>query len=104
MKIVQIVPREKTRLYGALVKKQAAIARRGMGTFYRAGRKTRNAAKWRHKKYKGWIRLERGLSEVVTAEIHTLSAGHEWELLSAFLGFVDRHFGDATTAITIHTR
>jgi hypothetical protein len=29
MKIVQTVPREKTRLYGALVKKEAAIASKG---------------------------------------------------------------------------
>jgi hypothetical protein len=104
MKIVQIVPRTKTRLYGALVKKEAAISRKKQGTFFRAGPKVRNSAKWKHKAYKGWIRMERGLSEVVTAEVHTMSADQEWQMLSAFLGFVDRHFGDQVIAITIHPR
>ena len=104
MKVVQIVPREKIRLYGGLVKREAAIQNKGLGTFYRAGPKTRNTAKWKHKTYKGWVNLERGLSEVVTAEVRTLSPDQEWQMMSAFLGFVDRHFGDKIMAITIHSR
>jgi hypothetical protein len=104
MKIVQIVPREEIRLYGSLVKKEAAIHKKGLGTFYRAGPKTRNSAKWKHKRFKGWINLERGLSEVVSAEVRTLSRDQEWQMLAAFLGFVDRHFGAEITTITIHTR
>jgi hypothetical protein len=104
MKIVQIVPRENIRLYGALVKKEAAIQKKGAGTFHRAGRKTRNSAKWKHSRYNGWVNLERGLSEVVTAEVRTLATSQEWQLLSAFLGFVDRHFGTEVLSITIHSR
>jgi hypothetical protein len=104
MKIVQIVPREKTRLYGALVKKQATIASRGQGAFYRAGAKARNSAKWKHTKYKGWVNLERGLSEVVTAEVRTIDADQEWQMLSALVGFVERHFGKEIITITIHSR
>jgi len=104
MKIVQIVPRENIRLYGALVKKEAAIQKKGAGTFHRAGPKTRNSAKWKHTRYKGWVNLERGLSEVVTAEVRTHSSSQEWQLLSAFLGFVDRHFGSEVLSITIHSR
>jgi hypothetical protein len=36
--------------------------------------------------------LERGLAEVVLAEIHASAPEQEWQMLSAFLGFVDRHF------------
>jgi hypothetical protein len=104
MKIVQIVPREELRLYAALVKKEADIRRKGLGTFYRATVKKRDSTKWRHKAYRGWINLERGLSEVVLAEIHAAAPEQEWQILSAFLGFIDRHFDDRILAITIHYR
>ena len=101
MKVVQIIPIERKRLYGAMVKKEAAIRKKGTGTFYRARARRRNAAKWRHTKYKGWVNLERGLSEVVTAEVNSLAADHDWQLLAAFLGWVDRHFGDQVLAVNI---
>jgi hypothetical protein len=104
MKLVQIVPREKNRLYGAMVKKEADIRRRGLGTFHRAGGKKRDEAKWRHAKHRGWIKLRRGLSEVVTAEMQTTAPDQEWQLLSAFLGWVDRHFGDQLLAVNIQYR
>jgi len=104
MKVLQIVPREDVRLYGELVRKEAAIRGAGRGTFYRAGAKRRDAAKWRHKAHKGWVNLQRGLSEVVTAEVHGHAADQDWQMLSAFLGFVDRHFGGEILAITIHYR
>jgi hypothetical protein len=104
MKIVQIVPREELRLYAALVKNEADIRRKGLGTFYRAAVKKRNSTKWRHKAYRGWINLERGLSEVVLAEIHAAAPEQEWQILSAFLGFIDRHFNDRILAITIDYR
>ena len=44
MKMLQIVPRGGTRLYGAMIKKQAEIRRGGRGTFSRAGARKRNAA------------------------------------------------------------
>jgi hypothetical protein len=104
MRIVQIVPREEMRLYGALVKKEAAIAATGRGAFYRAGPKTKNSAKWKHTKHKGWVKLERGLSEVVTAAVRSLNADQEWQILDAFLGFVYRHFGKEVMSIIIHSR
>jgi hypothetical protein len=69
MKIIQIVPREGLALYAALVKKEAEIRKKGLGTFYRASAKKRNSSKWRHRAYRDWMKLERGLSEVVLAEI-----------------------------------
>ena len=66
--------------------------------------KKRNSSKWRHRAYPGWLKLERGLSDVVLAEIHAPAPDQEWQLLSAFLGFIDRHFGKRILAITIHYR
>jgi hypothetical protein len=40
VKIVEIVPRERARLYGTLVAREAAIRKKGRGTYMRVGRKT----------------------------------------------------------------
>jgi hypothetical protein len=70
MKVIQIVPQEGLALYAVLAKKEAEIRKKGLGTFYRAAAKKRNSSKWRHKAYRGWVNLERGLGEVVLTEIH----------------------------------
>ena len=44
MKLVEITPRQKTRLYAALVKKEADIRGKGRGTFFRVGRKAQAKA------------------------------------------------------------
>ena len=53
MKVVEIVPRERTRLYGMLVAKEAAIRKGGRGTYVRVGRKTKYATRWKHRNYRG---------------------------------------------------
>jgi hypothetical protein len=50
------------------------------------------------------MKLEGALGEVVLAEIHAAAPDQEWQMLSAILGFIDRHFGDRIMAITIHYR
>jgi len=102
MKIVQIVPRGKVRLLGAIVKKEADIRKKDRGTFYRAGRKKQNEAKWSHKRYKGSVSLRYGDGETVTAQVR--SPDQEWQMLSAFLGWLNRHFGDQVTAVNIEYR
>src|SRR5262244_1714129 len=102
MKIVEIVPRARARLYGTLVAKEAAIRKSGRGTYVRVGRKSQHAARWKHKKFKGTLQLKRGASEAVTAKVRAATPEDERKLLSSFLGFVDRHAGDQVTTITIH--
>ena len=101
MKIVEIVPRARARLYGTLVAKAAAIRKSGRGTYVRVGRKSQHAARWKHKKFKGTLQLSRGASEAVTAKVRAATPEDERKLLSSFLGFVDRHAGDQVTTITI---
>jgi hypothetical protein len=103
MKVIEIVPRAKAKLYDGLVKKEADIRRGGRGTFYRAGRAGRNAAQWKHRRYGGSVNLSRGESEAVTAKIRG-QAGGDWQMLLAFLGFVDRHFGDKVAKMMIDYR
>src|SRR5262249_32543931 len=102
MKIAEIVPRARARLYGTLVAKEAAIRKSGRGTYMRVGRKSQHAARWKHKKFKGTLQLNRGASEAVTAKVRAATPEDERKLLSSFLGFVDRHAGDQVTTITIH--
>ena len=101
MKLLQIVPRGRTRLYGAMIKKQAEIRKSGRGTFSRAGAKRRASARWTHVRYKGSISLEPGLSDAVSVEIKSPERGDEARLLSSFLGWLDRHFGDELSSVNI---
>jgi hypothetical protein len=102
MKIVEIVPRARARLFGTLVAKEAAIRKGGRGTYVRVGRKSQHAARWKHKNYTGSVELKRGAAETVTAKVRAATPEDERKLLSSFLGFVDRHAGDQVTTITIH--
>jgi len=101
MKVLQIVPRNRTRLYGAMIKKQAEIRRSGRGTFSRAGSGTRNGARWTHVRYKGSIDLKPGAADVLNARIKSSDHGDEARLLSSFLGWLDRHFGEQISSVNI---
>jgi hypothetical protein len=102
MKIVEITPRGKSPIYGGLVKREAAIRRNGRGTFSRKGPARAGAATWSHKRFKGSVSLKREAAELVRAKIRSRTPEDEGSLLKAFLGFVDRHFGDHVATITIH--
>ena len=104
MKILEIVPHHRTRLYGVLVAKEAAIRKSGRGTYSRVGRRSLGSARWKHKMYKGTVALSRGDAEVVTAKVRASTPEDERRLLSSFLGFVDRHSGDQVDTITIRYR
>ena len=102
MKTVEITPRRKSPLYAGLVKREAAIRKKGRGTFSRKGRTRAGSATWSHKRFKGSVRLTPEGSASVTAKIRSANVEDEGGLLKAFLGFVDRHFGEQVAIITIH--
>ena len=104
MKLLQIVPRGGTRLYGAMIKRQAEIRRSGRGTFARSGARKRKGARWTHVRYKGSISLEPGLSDAVEVAIKSPERGDEARLLSSFLGWLDRHFGEDLSTVSIPYR
>lgn len=101
MKLLEVVPRDGTRLYRAMIRKQDEIRRNGRGTFLRARARKRNAARWTHVRYKGSIYFEPGPSEAVEVAIRSPDRGDEARLLSSFLGWLDRHFGEQLTSIKI---
>jgi hypothetical protein len=104
MKSLEIVPSDRTHLYNAMIKKQAEIRRSGRGTFSRARAAKRNAARWTHIRYKGSINLQPGPSQAVEAVIRSPDRGDEARLLSSFLGWLDRHFGEHLSAVNIKYR
>ena len=62
----------------------------------------KDAAKWSHKNFNGWVWIERGLGEVVLVELQSKGEKQgDWQLLHAFLGFIDRHFGEKIQAINV---
>jgi hypothetical protein len=101
MKTVEIMPREKSAIYGALVKREAEIRRNGRGTFVRKGPSRQTSAVWTHKKFTGTVSLKREEAQAVSAKIRSRVPEDERRLLNAFLGFVDRQCGDQVATITI---
>lgn len=102
MKRIQIVPQRGFNLYGAMIQKEVEQSKRKSGTFFRSGPKERNRAKWAHIKHKGWIKLQRGSGGMVNAEVRTRAkGGSDWELFHAFIGFLDRQFGNELLSINI---
>jgi hypothetical protein len=104
MKFLQIVPADETRLYGAMIRKQAEIRRMGRGTFSRARARKAHRARWTHLRYKGSIDLEPGPVRAVEAIIKSPNRGDEARLLSSFLGWLDRHFGEHLSSVNIEYR
>jgi hypothetical protein len=101
MKVVEITPRQKSALYGTLVKREAAIRKKGLGTFARSGPLRQGSATWKHKRFKGTVSLKRDTEQAVTAKIRSGVPEDERRLLNSFLGFVDRQCGDQVETITI---
>ena len=52
----------------------------------------------------GWIQLDDAAGGLLIAEIRTKVKDHEWQILEAFIGYLDRHLGDHIESITIHYR
>jgi cytochrome b involved in lipid metabolism len=100
---IEIVPKRRGRLFDALVKRENELADKNRGTFFRSGRKSKNATRWRQKKYVGSLTIRRTESEVVSVAVNTRSRqGADWQLLQAFIGFVVRNFAHRVEAMHIH--
>jgi hypothetical protein len=96
MKIIQVVPRRnnKARLKTLLVQKERDL--RGASTFVR-----QRAGLWAHKRYKGRIKWNEASGGLLVAEVQSRVEDAEWQLLRAFIGYLDRHFSDQIESITI---
>ena len=100
MKILQVLPRRgnKQGLKALLNAKERALRNRGT-TFYR-----KRAGRWAHTAYHGWINWSEAQGGILVAEIHSKAADAEWQLLKAFVGYLDRHLADHIESITVTYR
>jgi hypothetical protein len=100
VKIIQVVPRRDTedRLKKLLNEKEREI--RGSRTTLVRQR----AGRWKHKKYPGRITWDETKGGILVAEIHSKVPETEWQLLQAFVGYLDRHFGEHIESVAISYR
>lgn len=96
-----VTPQHGNKIYSLLIKKEVALRRNNQGTLHAHGPKKKLEAKWTHKSYKGWIRFEQALAGVLVAVVQSKDASAEWQLLTSFIGFLDRHFRDQISSITL---
>ena len=98
MKIVQVIPKASSgsNLKTLLNRKERSL--RGKATtFY-----MESQGKWKHERYSGWINLEGTKGGFLIAEIQTRKQTGEWQLLQAFVGYLDRHLGQHIESISIY--
>ena len=100
MKIVQVVPRRDSGQRLKSLLKQTERDLRGKGTTL-----IRKAeGRWVHAKYPGWIRWSEAKGGILVAEIQSRAEDSDWKLLTAFIGYLDRHLGHAIESISITYR
>jgi len=99
--VVTVTPRDRENLYGLLIKKEIGLRKQNKGTLHRASLKRKNQEKWVHSQYNGWINLQKCLGGVTVALVQSKTRDSEWQLLSSFVGFLDRHFRDSIASINL---
>ncbi len=100
MKILQVVPRagNSSKLKSLLKKTERSL--RGPHTTFQRVREGR----WKHVKYPGWIEWDEAPGGLLVAEIRTKVKDHEWQMLQAFVGYLDRHLGDQIESLAVYYR
>ena len=97
---ITVTPRNHQDLYSLLTQKERALRKRNQGTLHRFGGKKREV-KWVHKSYSGWIRFQKSLGGTIVAIVQSRRDGDDWQLLTSFVGFLDRHFRNQISTINI---
>jgi hypothetical protein len=100
MKIVQVVPKMGVTSKLKTLLKATERDLRGPHTTFRRAREGR----WKHVKYPGWVQWDDAPGNLVIAEIHTKVKDHEWQMLQAFVGYLDRHLSGEIESVTVHYR
>ena len=100
VKVLQVVPRinAKKKLKTLLNEKEREL-RGPKTTFVR-----KRAGRWVHTKYPGWINWDESVGGILLVEVQSKKTDLEWRLLSAFVGYLDRHFADSIESLTIFYR
>lgn len=98
---VTITPKKRENVYRMLVSKERELRLKNRGTLHRGGAKQKGQDRWTHETYKGWVTLQKCLGGIVVARVQSKTPNEEWQLLTSFVGFLDRHFREAISAINL---
>jgi hypothetical protein len=100
MKILQVVPKPGIKVkLKTLLKSTERHLRDANTTFHRV-----REGRWKHVKYPGWVHWDQAAGGLLVAEIQTKVKDHEWQILQAFIGYLDRHLGDQIECISVYYR
>ena len=97
MKLLQIVPLVDDKPTLKALLKDTERELRGRGTTFKRQREGR----WVHTRYPGWINWDLAKGGIIVAEVQSKRPHAEWQLLQAFIGYVDRHIGQYVQSINI---
>lgn len=100
MKIIQVVSKPGTKPKLKTLLKATERGLRGPHTTFQREREGR----WKHVKYPGWIHWSDAPGNSLVAEVHTHAKDHEWQMLQAVVGYLDRHLGPQIESISVHYR
>ena len=99
---VTVTPKTGEDIYALLTSKERELRKRNQGTLHRGGAKRKDREKWVHSSYYGWIQFQRCLGGVTVALVQSKNADGEWQLLTSFIGFLDRHFRNKLVSISLN--
>ncbi len=97
MKLVQIIPQSNKKPNLKVLLKNTERGLRGRGTTFKRQREGR----WVHARYPGWINWDLAKGGILVAEVQSKKPDAEWQLLQAFIGYMDRHIGKHIQSISI---
>jgi hypothetical protein len=100
MKILQVVPKLGTNSKLKPMLKNTERNLRGPHTTFHRMREGR----WKHVKYAGWIQWDQAVGGLLVAEIQSKVKDHEWQVMDAFIGYLDRHLGEHIESISVYYR
>ncbi len=100
MKILQVVPKPRINAKLKTILKNTERTLRGPHTTFRRMREGR----WQHVKYPAGIHWDQAAGGLLVAEIHTKVQDLEWQMMDAFIGYLDRHLGEQIESISVSYR
>ena len=100
MKILQVVPKAGIDSKLKTLLKTTERQLRGPHTTFEREKEGR----WKHVKYPGWIQWDDAPGGLLIAEIRTKVKDHEWQIMEAFIGYLDRHLGEQIDSISVYYR
>ena len=90
---ITAIPVSGEKIFELLVEKEKEI-RNSPTTFEKRVANKKGEAKWNHKRKWGWIHFQKCIGGILVASVHPHKPENEWQLVTAFIGYLDRNLKD----------